>query len=124
MSTNCSEDRGEMAAATVERGSQNIEANFKTLTEERDELKMRLIDFDKNTLAIKTLTQERDELKTNVTNFSKYVRKRFWASNEPNSYGKKEEDCAEVRYHGNENNWNDAPCDQQNVWICEKKVPL
>ncbi|KAK2919153.1 hypothetical protein Q8A73_003524 [Channa argus] len=46
---------------------------------------------------------------------------RFWASNEPNSYGKKEEDCAEVRYHGNENNWNDAPSRSRGLKTCTGK---
>ncbi|KAM9363658.1 CD209 antigen-like protein A [Symphorus nematophorus] len=48
----------------------------------------------------------------------------YWQHGEPNSYELKEEDCAEVRYHKEENNWNDRPCDLPIFWICEKKLPL
>ncbi|XP_040892220.1 CD209 antigen-like protein C isoform X3 [Toxotes jaculatrix] len=46
----------------------------------------------------------------------------FWASGEPNSFESKEEDCVELRYHGTVESWNDKPCDDQILWVCEKKV--
>ncbi|XP_061131615.1 CD209 antigen-like protein E isoform X2 [Syngnathus typhle] len=46
----------------------------------------------------------------------------FWAPNEPNKYEGKEEECVQIRYNDNINNWNDVICDEQHFWICEKKV--
>ncbi|CAB1313684.1 unnamed protein product, partial [Coregonus sp. 'balchen'] len=45
----------------------------------------------------------------------------YWKSGEPNNYGSGE-DCAERRliYSNPEQNWNDAPCDQLKLGICEK----
>ncbi|XP_037830739.1 CD209 antigen-like protein A isoform X2 [Kryptolebias marmoratus] len=48
--------------------------------------------------------------------------KRYWGPGEPNSYGGKEEECVEIRFHETEDSWNDIPCIDQNVWICEKNV--
>ncbi|XP_040892217.1 CD209 antigen-like protein C [Toxotes jaculatrix] len=46
----------------------------------------------------------------------------FWVSGEPNSFESTEEDCAELRYHGTVESWNDKPCNYQILWVCEKKV--
>ncbi|CAK6953334.1 CD209 antigen-like protein E [Scomber scombrus] len=49
--------------------------------------------------------------------------KSYWAPGEPNAYEGKTEDCAEIKFHDKENNWNDEACNHQNFWICEKMVP-
>nr|XP_049577677.1 CD209 antigen-like protein E [Syngnathus scovelli] len=46
----------------------------------------------------------------------------FWAPNEPNKFEGKNEECVQIRYNDNINNWNDVECEEQHFWICEKKV--
>uniref|UniRef100_A0A3Q1H109 C-type lectin domain-containing protein n=1 Tax=Acanthochromis polyacanthus TaxID=80966 RepID=A0A3Q1H109_9TELE len=46
----------------------------------------------------------------------------YWGTNEPNSYKGSDEDCGEIKFFVEENNWNDKPCHVKNVWICEKAV--
>ncbi|XP_051801913.1 uncharacterized protein LOC110970752 [Acanthochromis polyacanthus] len=48
--------------------------------------------------------------------------KSYWGTNEPNSYKGSDEDCGEIKFFAEENNWNDKPCHVKNVWICEKAV--
>ncbi|XP_008290040.1 CD209 antigen-like protein E [Stegastes partitus] len=50
--------------------------------------------------------------------------KSYWGPGEPNSYRGKKEDCVEIKFHDNENSWNDIPCEDLNFWICEKKLDL
>uniref|UniRef100_A0A4W6FW09 C-type lectin domain-containing protein n=1 Tax=Lates calcarifer TaxID=8187 RepID=A0A4W6FW09_LATCA len=50
--------------------------------------------------------------------------KSYWGSGEPNDYEGKTEDCVEIKFHDEENSWNDIPCGDQNFWICEKTVAL
>ncbi|XP_075320679.1 C-type lectin domain family 4 member E-like [Odontesthes bonariensis] len=50
--------------------------------------------------------------------------KSYWGPSEPNGFEGKTEDCVEIRFHDIENSWNDIPCEDQNFWICEKKVEL
>uniref|UniRef100_A0A668SIM6 C-type lectin domain-containing protein n=2 Tax=Oreochromis aureus TaxID=47969 RepID=A0A668SIM6_OREAU len=45
----------------------------------------------------------------------------FWDTDEPNSY-LGDEDCGEIWSYTKENTWNDALCDRNNVWICERKM--
>uniref|UniRef100_A0A672HX89 C-type lectin domain-containing protein n=1 Tax=Salarias fasciatus TaxID=181472 RepID=A0A672HX89_SALFA len=45
----------------------------------------------------------------------------YWSDRQPNNWRGKQ-DCAEVQTSDVENNWNDARCDSQNYWVCEKKV--
>ncbi|XP_044541316.1 CD209 antigen-like protein C [Gracilinanus agilis] len=40
----------------------------------------------------------------------------FWNEGEPNNAG--DEDCCELIPNG----WNDAPCNKENYWICERKA--
>ncbi|XP_059180156.1 CD209 antigen-like protein A [Centropristis striata] len=47
---------------------------------------------------------------------------RFWTSGEPNSYQGRNEDCALTNYHNYEDSWNDAVCDNENFWVCEKNM--
>ncbi|XP_042279324.1 CD209 antigen-like [Thunnus maccoyii] len=50
----------------------DLEASFKTLTEERDELRKKLIDFDQSySTSYKRLTEERDTLKKNLSDCDK-----------------------------------------------------
>uniref|UniRef100_A0A3B4GKB8 C-type lectin domain-containing protein n=1 Tax=Pundamilia nyererei TaxID=303518 RepID=A0A3B4GKB8_9CICH len=35
---------------------------------------------------------------------------------------RKNEDCVEINFFDFENSWNDIPCENQNFWICEKKL--
>ncbi|MEQ2261477.1 hypothetical protein XENORESO_010908 [Xenotaenia resolanae] len=46
----------------------------------------------------------------------------YWGFGEPNSFGGKDEDCGEIQFFKEENNWNDAPCNLKNYWICEEKL--
>ncbi|XP_076583670.1 uncharacterized protein LOC143318998 [Chaetodon auriga] len=48
----------------------------------------------------------------------------YWHIGEPNSFNGRDEDCVELRFYENKNSWNDAACNNQNAWICEKMVPL
>ncbi|XP_051240100.1 CD209 antigen-like protein E [Dicentrarchus labrax] len=48
----------------------------------------------------------------------------YWATNEPNSYKGRDEDCGEIKYYDDENSWNDQSCESQNIWICEKTISL
>ncbi|XP_026215291.1 CD209 antigen-like isoform X2 [Anabas testudineus] len=180
---------------TSDKSTLHIEASYKNLSGEIDELKRKLTDFDKTTVKIKTLIEERDQLidfftaKCFQNGWEYYggsayyissVRKSwnesredclqkgadlmiinsreeqtltrqwqdnmwigltdkekegtwkwvdgtplitsYWRSNEPNNYENREEDCGEVRFHKDENSWNDESCDVQRVWICEKKL--
>ncbi|XP_072240699.1 C-type lectin domain family 4 member E-like [Leuresthes tenuis] len=50
--------------------------------------------------------------------------KSYWGPGEPNGFEGKTEDCVEIRFHDIENSWNDIPCEDENFWICEKKVEL
>uniref|UniRef100_A0A8C5GUA3 C-type lectin domain-containing protein n=1 Tax=Gouania willdenowi TaxID=441366 RepID=A0A8C5GUA3_GOUWI len=45
----------------------------------------------------------------------------FWCPGEPNNY--KNEDCVEVNFN-HRGCWNDNDCNQNRIWICEKKVAL
>ncbi|KAI9525336.1 hypothetical protein NQZ68_005881 [Dissostichus eleginoides] len=47
---------------------------------------------------------------------------RFWHSGEPNSHQKINEDCVNINHFDNQNSWNDAPCENEYLWICEKKM--
>ncbi|KAK1886708.1 C-type lectin domain family 4 member F, partial [Dissostichus eleginoides] len=47
---------------------------------------------------------------------------RFWHSGEPNNYKNKNEDCVNINHFDNQNSWNDAPCENEYLWICEKKM--
>ncbi|XP_010788456.1 CD209 antigen-like protein E, partial [Notothenia coriiceps] len=46
----------------------------------------------------------------------------FWHSGEPNNYDKSNEDCVNINLHDHQNSWNDAPCENEHFWICEKKM--
>ncbi|XP_028282047.1 C-type lectin domain family 4 member F-like [Parambassis ranga] len=46
----------------------------------------------------------------------------FWTSGEPNNYRRRKEDCVETKFYNEENSWNDATCDTENDWVCEKKM--
>ncbi|XP_044045921.1 CD209 antigen-like protein E isoform X4 [Siniperca chuatsi] len=48
----------------------------------------------------------------------------FWYFGEPNNYHGRNEDCIEIKYHDNGNSWNDVVCENENLWICEKKMAL
>uniref|UniRef100_A0A3Q0RBU1 C-type lectin domain-containing protein n=1 Tax=Amphilophus citrinellus TaxID=61819 RepID=A0A3Q0RBU1_AMPCI len=48
--------------------------------------------------------------------------KSYWGQGEPNGFEGKKEDCVEINFFDSENSWNDIPCEDQNFWICEKKV--
>ncbi|KAM4603884.1 C-type mannose receptor 2-like [Polymixia lowei] len=48
----------------------------------------------------------------------------YWGDREPNSYEGRNEDCGEVRFSTWEKSWNDEPCKNQNVWICEKTAAV
>ncbi|XP_056227533.1 C-type lectin domain family 4 member M-like [Seriola aureovittata] len=48
----------------------------------------------------------------------------FWYTGEPNTYYGRDEDCGEIRFFRNKNNWNDITCNMKNFWICEKMVTL
>ncbi|XP_026215280.1 CD209 antigen-like protein E [Anabas testudineus] len=48
----------------------------------------------------------------------------FWSSGEPNNYKGRNEDCGEIWYYNREQSWNDAECENENFWICEKKLAL
>lgn len=50
--------------------------------------------------------------------------KSYWGPGEPNGFEGKNETCVEIRFHDIENSWNDIPCEDQNFWICEKKLCL
>lgn len=44
----------------------------------------------------------------------------FWASDQPNSYGGKNQDCAEFWRRGlRKAEWNDEGCEYDRYWICE-----
>ncbi|XP_060771615.1 C-type lectin domain family 4 member M-like [Neoarius graeffei] len=44
----------------------------------------------------------------------------YWLDGEPNNAG--DEDCAENLYSSDKKGWNDLPCSQNQLWICEKRV--
>uniref|UniRef100_W5LD41 C-type lectin domain-containing protein n=1 Tax=Astyanax mexicanus TaxID=7994 RepID=W5LD41_ASTMX len=45
----------------------------------------------------------------------------FWGARQPDDYG--DEDCVLCGYESDPlKNWADYPCDQQLVWICEKRI--
>lgn len=46
----------------------------------------------------------------------------YWGPDEPNGFEGKNEDCVEINFFDFENSWNDIPCENQNFWICEKKL--
>lgn len=46
----------------------------------------------------------------------------YWASGEPNMG--ENENCVELRVFEEPNSWNDIICENQNYWICEKKMSL
>uniref|UniRef100_A0A3B4GKG8 C-type lectin domain-containing protein n=1 Tax=Pundamilia nyererei TaxID=303518 RepID=A0A3B4GKG8_9CICH len=48
--------------------------------------------------------------------------KSYWGPDEPNGFEGKNEDCVEINFFDFENSWNDIPCENQNFWICEKKL--
>ncbi|XP_030607282.1 C-type lectin domain family 4 member M-like isoform X2 [Archocentrus centrarchus] len=48
----------------------------------------------------------------------------FWYSGEPNNYRGSDEDCVVINYYNDENSWNDAVCENQNLWLCEKKMVI
>uniref|UniRef100_A0A3P8RYW4 C-type lectin domain-containing protein n=1 Tax=Amphiprion percula TaxID=161767 RepID=A0A3P8RYW4_AMPPE len=37
---------------------------------------------------------------------------------------KSDEDCGDIKFFAEENDWNDKPCHFKNVWMCEKTVAL
>uniref|UniRef100_A0A671TKR5 C-type lectin domain-containing protein n=1 Tax=Sparus aurata TaxID=8175 RepID=A0A671TKR5_SPAAU len=45
----------------------------------------------------------------------------FWYSGEPNSH-RGNEDCVEINSINIVYNWNDETCENENFWICEKKM--
>ncbi|XP_038142430.1 C-type lectin domain family 4 member E-like [Cyprinodon tularosa] len=45
----------------------------------------------------------------------------FWDENEPND-AMGGEDCGEIMFIHNKNNWNDAACGTKYHWICERKL--
>uniref|UniRef100_A0A3Q3MH92 C-type lectin domain-containing protein n=1 Tax=Mastacembelus armatus TaxID=205130 RepID=A0A3Q3MH92_9TELE len=48
----------------------------------------------------------------------------FWYSGEPNNYYGRNEDCVETNYYDSEDSWNDVNCENENFWVCEKKMAL
>uniref|UniRef100_A0A8D3E6G0 C-type lectin domain-containing protein n=1 Tax=Scophthalmus maximus TaxID=52904 RepID=A0A8D3E6G0_SCOMX len=46
----------------------------------------------------------------------------YWHSGEPNSYQRRDEDCASTRFYDDANSWNDDHCNLLYFWICEKMV--
>ncbi|XP_053713209.1 C-type lectin domain family 4 member K-like isoform X1 [Synchiropus splendidus] len=46
----------------------------------------------------------------------------FWAPGEPNDSGENGENCTEIMKHFMRRSWNDAPCQENNFWICEKNI--
>ncbi|XP_058240059.1 CD209 antigen-like [Hemibagrus wyckioides] len=42
----------------------------------------------------------------------------YWNEGEPNNQG--DEDCAEIYVNPGMKNWNDSPCLNKRIWICEK----
>ncbi|XP_038146540.1 hepatic lectin-like [Cyprinodon tularosa] len=44
----------------------------------------------------------------------------YWKSGAPNHYMGRNEDCAEIQKFDSEESWNDAACENENYWICEK----
>ncbi|KAF3687472.1 C-type lectin domain family 4 member M CD209 antigen-like protein 1 [Channa argus] len=48
----------------------------------------------------------------------------FWSSGEPNNYNGRNEDCGMIWYYNTEDSWNDGVCENENFWICEKKMAL
>uniref|UniRef100_A0A3Q0RF76 C-type lectin domain-containing protein n=1 Tax=Amphilophus citrinellus TaxID=61819 RepID=A0A3Q0RF76_AMPCI len=48
----------------------------------------------------------------------------FWYSGEPNNYRGSDEDCVVINDYNDENSWNDAVCENQNLWLCEKKMVI
>uniref|UniRef100_A0A669B976 C-type lectin domain-containing protein n=1 Tax=Oreochromis niloticus TaxID=8128 RepID=A0A669B976_ORENI len=47
----------------------------------------------------------------------------FWYSGEPNNFKGRNEDCVVINhYYSNENNWNDAVCENEYSWLCEKHM--
>ncbi|XP_008294772.1 CD209 antigen-like protein C [Stegastes partitus] len=46
----------------------------------------------------------------------------YWGTEEPNSHKGSNEDCGEIKFFDEENNWNDKPCETKNVWMCEKTM--
>uniref|UniRef100_A0A3B5LXQ7 C-type lectin domain-containing protein n=1 Tax=Xiphophorus couchianus TaxID=32473 RepID=A0A3B5LXQ7_9TELE len=36
----------------------------------------------------------------------------------------RDENCGEIRFFDEENNWNDVPCEVHNYWICERKLQV
>ncbi|XP_030279442.1 CD209 antigen-like protein C [Sparus aurata] len=47
----------------------------------------------------------------------------LWDSGEPNSAGGNE-DCVVMNSFKNVNSWNDERCENENFWMCEKKITL
>ncbi|XP_055365487.1 CD209 antigen-like protein C isoform X3 [Betta splendens] len=45
----------------------------------------------------------------------------YWAKSEPND-AKGVEDCAEIHSYDEQQSWNDAPCQNEKDWICERRV--
>ncbi|XP_054865505.1 CD209 antigen-like protein A [Amphiprion ocellaris] len=50
--------------------------------------------------------------------------KSYWGTDEPNSHKGSDEDCGDIKFFAEENDWNDKPCHFKNVWMCEKTVAL
>ncbi|KAM8771449.1 CD209 antigen-like protein C [Acanthopagrus schlegelii] len=48
----------------------------------------------------------------------------FWDSGEPNSAGGRNEDCVVMNSFKIVNNWNDETCENENFWMCKKKITL
>ncbi|KAM8841889.1 CD209 antigen-like protein C [Synchiropus picturatus] len=46
----------------------------------------------------------------------------FWAPGEPNDDGGRDENCTEIMKHFMLRSWNDALCEEDNFWICEKNI--
>ena len=76
---------------------------------------------DKKDLNIRTFQQEREDgsLEPNV--------RYFWGPKEPNNFRKHKERCVEIRVlkkNTPRRNWNDAPCDHENVVICRNPFKI